>query len=224
MTMNKLRSKAFGMLVFFSIMLIGCSKQGPEYVSDYDVVITNYDPEKKELFSEKKTFGMPWKVVHVGDTTITEPTEFDIKVLETTRAEMEAKGYTFIEETSNDHPDMVVLCYSVTTTSVYTWWDWWGGYPGWGYPGWGYPGWGYPGWGYPVRGVYAYQKGTVLVEIAENIPVHLPSDEKEVQYPIMWEGVTNGYTTNTANEIMRVEKNIKQMFTQSPYIQSNDSN
>ncbi|OHX65603.1 DUF4136 domain-containing protein [Flammeovirga pacifica] len=222
--MIKLRFKALGMLALITTLLASCSKQGPEYVSDYDVVITNYDPEKKELFSEKKSFGMPWKVVHVGDTTITEPTEFDIKILETTKSEMEAKGYTYIPETSSDHPDIVVLCYSVTTTSVYMWWDWWGGYPGWGYPGFG-PGWGYPGYMYPVRGIYAYQKGTVMIEIAENIPVHLPAGEdNEVKYPIMWEGVTNGYTTNTQNEIMRVEKNIKQMFVQSPYIQTGASN
>ncbi|WP_281614197.1 DUF4136 domain-containing protein [Flammeovirga sp. SubArs3] len=219
--MKTYRLKSISMLAILTALLIGCNPQGPEYVSDYDVVITNYDKEKVDEFAEAKTFGMPWKVVHVGDTTEYEPTEFDIKVLETTRQQLEDRGYTFIPETSNDKPDIIALCYSVTTTTVYTWWDWWGGYPGWGYPGWGFPGWGYPGYGYPIRGVAAYQKGTVLIEIADNEPVNLPAEE-EVEFPILWEGVTNGYTTNTADEIRRVEKNIIQMFTQSEYIQASN--
>lgn len=212
--MKFLRLKTLS-LVSVLALLIGCNPQGPQTVDDYDVVITNLHPDAD--FSNKKTFGMPWKVIHVGDTTEYELTDMDLVILNTVKDEMLKKNYEYIQESDARKPDLVALCYAVTTTTVYTWWNWWGGYPGWG---WG-PGWGYPWYPYPIQGVAAYQKGTIMVELAENTPAHLPATINEgdsVAIPILWEGVTNGFTTNSKDEQRRAEKNIIQMFEQSPYL------
>ncbi|MBB6460719.1 DUF4136 domain-containing protein [Flammeovirga kamogawensis] len=216
--MKNLSSKILSAIAMLAL-LIGCNPQGPEKASDYDVVITNYD--KSAEFGNITTFGMPWKVTHVGDTTESENSEMDLVILNTTKAELEKMNYRFLPENSTEKPDVVALCYAVTTTTVHSWWSWWGGYPGWGYPG--YPG--YPWYPYPVQGIYAYQKGTIMIELANNTPTNLPAAEADsVLIPILWEGVTNGFTTNTQNEMMRAEKNIQQMFIQSPYLMSNSSN
>ncbi|KXX66950.1 DUF4136 domain-containing protein [Flammeovirga sp. SJP92] len=205
------------MLSLMSVLafLTACDPQGPQSADDYDIVITNVSPDAD--FENKMTFGMPWKVIHVGDTTESELTEMDLVILNTVKEEMLAKNWEFIEENDSRKPDVVALCYSVTTTTIYTWWNWWGGYPGWG---WG-PGWGYPWYPYPIQGVSAYQKGTITVELADNVPTQLPatlSEDDSVAIPILWEGLTNGFTTNDKDEQRRAEKNIRQMFEQSPYL------
>lgn len=212
--MNFLRLKTVSLMSVLAL-LMACDPQGPQSAEDYDVVITNVD--KNADFTDKKTFGMPWKVTHVGDTSEHVHTEMDELILATVKDEMIKKNYEFIEETDSRKPDLVALSYSVTTTTVYRWWNYWGGYPGWG---WG-PGWGYPWYPYPIQGVAAYQKGTIMIELADNVPTHLPAtlnEEDGVAIPILWEGVTNGFTTNSQDEMRRAEKNIQQMFEQSPYL------
>src|SRR5687767_8355429 len=60
------KSRSITVMVMLVILLAGCYPQGPEYVEDLDVVITDYEPSYD--FAAKGTYAMPDKIVKItGD-------------------------------------------------------------------------------------------------------------------------------------------------------------
>jgi len=202
------------------IILSGCYPQGPEYVSDYSLVVTDYDPDFD--FGSRKTYYMPDTISFETNVTgdIEEKLrEFETLILETIERNMSDRNYTRIDTTQAE-PDLIITTLAIAIeSSGVAWypppgWGWWGGYypPGWGWgPGYG---WGYPGW-YPVG--YSYSTGTVIMHMGD-------PDEKEddTTVKVTWVGGLDGLISSNVNTNQEgVRRGIDQAFTQSPYIQSN---
>ena len=65
MIMEK-KSKSLIVLAILAIVLAGCYPQGPEYIEDMDVVITDYEPSYD--FASKGTYALPDRIVKItGD-------------------------------------------------------------------------------------------------------------------------------------------------------------
>ena len=60
------KSRSITAMVMLVILLAGCYPQGPEYVEDLDVVITDYEPSYD--FGAKGTYALPDRIVKItGD-------------------------------------------------------------------------------------------------------------------------------------------------------------
>ncbi|MBB3701040.1 DUF4136 domain-containing protein [Flammeovirga yaeyamensis] len=203
-----------------SFALFSCSNQDdqPSQISDYDTVVTKYEPNMSDQFGTAKTFSMPNYVTHPGKDSVSNPVvnPLDEVILAEAKSQMEMAGYQYVDPNTGEEADLVVLPYGVEVTYVGTWnmYDYWGGY-WWNYWGWyGYP----PYYGYPVSGVYTFSQGSVILEIVDNrAHIQEGGDEK---IPVLWQGIINGTQSNTIDDKTRVEDGIQQMFIQSPYIQS----
>lgn len=196
-------------------------EETPDQVSDYDTVITHENQDYDGSFTTAKTFTVINDVAHPGE----ESTGFyalnatDQLIINAAIENMKAAGYTYVVP-EDINVDLVVLPYSFDNTvvgAVNTWpmYDYWGDYWG-GY--WGdYWGWNYPYYGYPMTTYYAYDQGTVILEIADR-RVETIQDDGTEKTPIIWQGILNGTETNLADNQDRITSGIHQMFVQSPYI------
>src|SRR4030095_10637984 len=136
--------------LFFMLILAGCYPNGPDYVEQLDIVISNYDPNFS--FSSKSTYSLPDKVIKITGEEIDDPDGNNLPdyidqgtatlILNQIRSNMNARGYTEVESTES--PDLILLPSAMETTTLVYYYDWW--YWGWYYPT--YPGYGW-GWYYP---------------------------------------------------------------------------
>jgi len=208
-------------LMAFSLagLLSGCYPDKVDFVDEYDLAGTMYD--EKVDFSSFTTFHVIDTVMHVtgddeDDSNLDR--EHDEEILELIRQNMRDKGYT--EMTSPDslnRPDLELLVNAMTSDyySYYSYWySYWGYYGGWGwwYPGGGYPGypW-YPGGGY----YYSYSTGTLAIEMLDT---KAEVGEEDDRPGVVWLGLVDGLLTSSSSAT-RLEKQINQVFTQSPYLQ-----
>lgn len=189
-------------LVFFA--LSACyNTPGDTYVSDLDIVVTNYDEDYS--FAGPQTFFLPDSVYQLGLEIGDEPLDgvFDELIISKTRQNLLDLGY--VEETDpvNNPVDVIVVLESVVVDfySIY------GGYP----PYWG-PGW---GWGYYPIVVQSYSKGTVIINMVDPDAV----DHGEQTVPRVWIGILNGLATGSATSVSeRIREGIDKAFDQSPYL------
>ncbi|GAO42207.1 hypothetical protein FPE01S_01_12200 [Flavihumibacter petaseus NBRC 106054] len=196
------------------LWLTACTPSSPEYVSDYDVVYTDYD--KNYDFSKVQTYFMPDSVVHSNVGSDQPDHRFDAQILQSLKTNLDALGWTRLSENGPDKADVVVLptasANAYGSCAAYCWYCDWGWWPGWGYypPAWG-PGW---GWGYPPGMICSsYSTGTVFISIAE------PDEARADTLPVVWVGILNGLLEGSdANINSRINTNINQMFQQSPYL------
>ncbi|OHX67476.1 DUF4136 domain-containing protein [Flammeovirga pacifica] len=215
----KIIIRSFIKVFLSSLVLISCNNQDyPEEISDYDTVVTKYEPSMSEQFGTAKTFSLPNYVIHPGEDSVTNPivNPLDEVILAEAKSQMEMAGYQYVDANNAESADLVVLPYGIEVTYVGTWnmYDYWGGY-WWNYWGWyGYP----PYYGYPVSGVYSFTQGSVVLEIVDNRATIQEGDKEKI--PVLWQGIINGSSTNTLDNKVRVEEGIHQMFAQSPYIQT----
>lgn len=198
------------LFVLFILFGFGCYPGGPEYVDELDVVYTNYDESFN--FVDTYTYSLPPGVIDINErVSANDPPEFiddefGNAILNEVRANMNALGWTEVDEDEN--PDIIMLA-SAFSTSTYYYYDpgwWWWYYPGYA-PGWG---WGYPGYfpGY----VTGYTTGTVLIQMTD--PNAISGDE----VPVVWTCAFNGLLQGSdANIISRIESNIDQAFTHNPF-------
>jgi hypothetical protein len=185
---------------------------GLNSVGDYDLVITQYDPDQD--FSEFVNFVMPDSIIHIVDEDQDDDIsrEYDEQILERIADNMSGLGYTEID-TSDAQTADVILLVSVTTTdwkgySYYPgyggWWGWWG-YPS--YPWYPY----YPGYAVP----YNFTTGSILIEWID-VDDYDPVDDT---LPVRWGAVVNGLLDDTESNIrVRLNRDIDQAFNQSPYL------
>lgn len=203
-------------VLFYSIMGIsGCYPSSPDYIDDYDLVYTQED--KTFNFQAVNTYMMPDSVAHIISDPSQANHQYDAQILQDLKHELDALGWTRLDENSGNQADVVILP-SVTSQvngicDGYCYWCYWGWWPGWGpYPPAWDPSW---GWYYPPSMVCTtYNTGSLIVNMTN--PKGATSDKK---LPIVWIGVANGLLEGSSSNISsRIDKSIAQMFIQSPYL------
>lgn len=221
--MNKLFLKLVAILVIplGITMLQGCYPNDDLSYNDTDVVLTFYNDSVD--FKTLSTYYMLDTVYILDDTDEPEPMEDPSAILNAIASNMATAGYTRINESSPDKPDVVVMAGAFTSTTVSVGWY----YPYWGWGGWWYWGaergtnyWGgyYPGWGYGGMPYYtSYTTGTVVMDMVNPDDYDVIAGDTLVR--VYWnagiQGVLSGGSTDT-----RVKKGIDQAFTQSPQIKT----
>ncbi len=202
-------------------LLSGCYPDKIDYVDEYDLAGTMYDEEAD--FSAYTTFHVLDTVMHITEDGEDDPSlnrDHDEFILEQVRQNMLDMGYT--EQVSPDSLNMadLELLVQVMTTDFYSyytyWYDYWGWYGGWYWYDPGYP-WspGYP-W-YPGGGYYnSYSTGTLMIEMLDT---DFPVVEGE-RPRIVWMGLVDGLLSgNISSGRERLDKQLNQLFEQSPYLQ-----
>ncbi|MBN7812837.1 DUF4136 domain-containing protein [Algoriphagus sp. H41] len=194
---------------------IACSPEGATYVEEQDVVYTNYNPAFD--FSAQSTYALPDEVIYIsngglpGDSDGPEylPPTLANPILATLRSSMNTLGYREVAESAD--PDLILLPSALQTTEVYYYYDWW--YWNWYYPGYG-PGWGwyYPGY-YPPT-VTAVRSGSIFVQMTSPKGINAANE-----IPVNWIAIVNGLLEGEGNAANRIDRTLKQAFSQSPYLQ-----
>ncbi len=212
-------------------LLWACSPYPNEtdYVSDYDIVYTNYD--KDANFSSFQTFILPNKIANLNDSdeeSYLDDTNPEIANLikSELRSNMVAAGYTEVT-TSSANPDLILNAgvfddQYANYYGDYCWWYndpyYWGWYGGWNY----YPGsyWG----GYPCYGggYYSYQTGSIvldLIDVAKSKAEGCDQANNDCRLEVIWNGMIRGLLTgNEENLKTRISSSIDQAFDQSSYL------
>jgi len=203
-----MKCKSFAILLSLFI-LSGCYPQGPEYIEDLDLVITNHDVAFD--FKKYKTFSLPDRIVKItGNLTEGEDPEFvndgtAALILDRIRENMETYGWTEVGETQE--PDMIILPSAMQSTTLvyyydYYYWDWYYPYYWWG---WYYP--------YPIYGG-SYTSGSVFLQMT--YPDGITAADN---IPVVWSSILNGLLEGSTSEVnSRISKSIDQAFDQSPYL------
>jgi len=211
---SKIWNQRWLLIPTICLILSSCKPGEPDYISDYDIVYTNY---KKDFnFNSVTTYFLPDSVVHAIGSGGTADHTHDAQILSALKSNLDALGWTRLSASGGTAADVVVLPIAHGETyascAAYCWYCYWGWYPGWGYypPVWG-PGW---GWGYPTDVVCStYSTGTVTVAITT------PKAAGNNTLPVAWLGVLNGLLEGSDASIdERIVTNINQMFIQSPYL------
>lgn len=209
-------------LMAFSLagLLSGCYPDKIDYVDEYDLAGTMYDEEAD--FSSFTSFHVIDTVMHVTDDDEDNSNlsrENDEFILNLIRQNMLDLGYTeMANPDSLNRPDLELLV-NAMTSDYYTYYSYWNSYWGW-YGGWGwwYPGGGYyPGYpGYPGGGLYySYSTGTLAIEMLDTKAEVGEDDDRP---GVVWVGLVDGILTSGSSQ-SRLDKQINQVFTQSPYLQ-----
>ena len=190
------------------IFLFGCYPDGPDYVEDYDVVLTYFQDDYN--FPSKNTYARPDKIVKItGNVQDGEDPEFipdatAALTLAKIDGNMQSLGWNRVE--IDEDPDLLLTPASLETTTLYYYYDywswWWGGY----YPGWGY---------YPPYYVSGYTTGTLIMGLVD--PTVIGANGNAIS---QWTGALNGILTNSY-DATRVNALIDKAFAQSPYLKIN---
>ncbi|MCX2743935.1 DUF4136 domain-containing protein [Mangrovivirga sp. M17] len=202
----------FSIILMLTISFISCQPGGAEYVSDLDVVLTDYDDQFD--FNSVNTYAIPDEIVEIesndpgnGDQPDFLDPVFAEPILNKINENMQNNGWQRVDEDQN--PDVVVFPSYTTTTNLFYYYDWW--YWDWWYPGYG-PGW---GWWYPYPPVVTgYTTGSVLIQMTDANNTILND-----QIPVLWTMIVNGLLQGSnASIIQRINTSIDQGFEQSPYL------
>ena len=196
--MSKTTLTLLSVLVAMLFMLQSCYPGDEMSYEDTDIVITLYDDQTD--FTALKTYAIVDSVIHISDST--KPSDdidrtYDKQILDQIDENMQSIGYT--EAADQNTADVHVAALATTTTWVsggcyYGYWSYW------------YP---YYGWCYPTY--YTYTTGTILIVMANP---NKSGDDKGVWIAGL-NGVLSGSTSNTSS---RLNNNIDQAFSQSPYL------
>lgn len=192
-------------------LLAGCYPQGPEYIDEYDLVLTNFSPTFD--FTTTTTYSLPDSVIKIsGDLIDGENPDmvspvYGDEILDDIRQNMNERGWEEVDE-AND-PDVILLPSVFTSTTVSYYYDSY--YWGWYYPYYGY-GWYYPGY-YPAY-VTSYTTGTLMIQMTD------PNDPAASDnIPVVWTAAFNGLAEgSTSGLVVRIDEAIDQAFDQSAYL------
>ena len=90
----------------FCMLLASCTPGEPDYISDYDIVYTNY---KKDFdFNTVNTYFLPDSVVHIVGSGQTADHKFDAQILSTLKTNLDALGWTRLSTSGPTAADVVV--------------------------------------------------------------------------------------------------------------------
>lgn len=209
--------------IFILAFLSGCYPDKIDYVDEYDLAATHYDEDVD--FSSYHTFSVIDTIVHLTEDGEDDPNfsrEHDEFIIDLVRQNMRDLGFTENENPDSlNQPDIILFCEALSSENYsYYYYDYWSWYPGWnwwypGYPGYpGYP-W-YPSYPWYPGYVESYTTGTLMIEMAD-----LESfDPEKRRLGFVWGGLVDGLLVkNSTNTQSRLEKQINQLFIQSPYLQ-----
>lgn len=202
--------------IILIVLVAGCYPKGPEYYSDLDLTVTDYDDSYD--FGAQKSYWMADTVEYITNIEDSEIDDADVqKLLQQIETNFTDRGYTRLPLDQPDAADFVITVSVIA--SKYTGVGWtpappW--FPGWGWgPGWG--GWYPPAWGGYYS--YSYTTGSVITNWWD--PQDAPVQNTEDKVPTHWIASFNGLVSSTkSNNASRIESSINQAFDQSPYIQS----
>jgi len=216
-------------IVFWSLILTlpllmnSCYPDGPSVTEDLDLVGTMHDEEFD--FKGATTYTIPDTVIHItGEDDKPENIDhsYDDLIISTSKTNMDALGYQWMEFDTLNPADLVLLATAVSTTNSGIsydpgwWWNYWGYWPGWG----GYPGspgygpgggYGYP-WGYPIY--YSYSTGSIFLSMIN--PADYDPDNETIG--VVWMAAMNGLLKGNTNDDTgktRISEGINQAFKQS---------
>jgi hypothetical protein len=203
----KKTSRSIAVLATLIILLTGCYPQGPEYVEDLDVVLTNYQDEYD--FSTRQTYALPDRIVKITGNLIDDgDLEFmpDVTAgLILTQIDENMSNLGWEKVGIDENPDVLITAASWESTTIvyyYDYWYWWyGGY--------------YPGWGYYYPSISSYTTGTLLMNMID--PEVVGANGNPV---VQWTGAINGLLT-WSYDANRVNGAINRAFDQSPYLKTN---
>ena len=192
---------------FLMVLSIGaCYSDYGLSVSDFDVVLTQYDKDFNFDDTTKTTYVLDDTVRYLGedDPERTHDNQLKSRTIE----ELNGLGFVKVDLDTLNLPDFYVSI-AVTSSDVYSYW----GYPGWGW-GWG---WGYPSyWGGYVS--YSYSTGTVITTMGDVEKLDVSDPDKPLM-PTIWSSTFNGITNDAAaNVVSRIDRAIDQAFSQSEYL------
>ena len=203
--------------------IISCYPGGPSVTEDLDLVGTMHDEEFD--FPGVTTWTMPDTVIHIiGEDDKPEDVDrsYDELIISTTKTNMDALGYQWMEFDTLNPADVVLLATAVATTNSGIsydpgwWWGYWGYWPGWGgYPGGGYwgPGWGYDyPWGYPIY--YSYSTGSIFLTMINPLEFDRENETVGVIWMAAMNGLLKGNTDDDSGKT-RISEGINQAFKQS---------
>ncbi len=185
--------------------------------ADYDTQFTHYAAGTN--FQMYKYFVMPDTIVHLYDTTKTDPLKsarkFDSQILSLTASNLEARGYQRITmQDTAGKSGVTLVCLLGQFSSTYTgyYYTYWYGYWGWYWPGY-YPGYYPPAYG----GTYEYTTGTNVTEL-----VDLGQTKQQQKIVPVWTGIIKGLTGSTSTAGSRITNGINKIFEISPYLYSGE--
>jgi hypothetical protein len=190
-----------------------CYQQGPEFIEDVDLVVTNHDVDFD--YQSLTTYAIPDQVVKItGNLNDGDQVEFvdDIYatvILDAVRENLDNHGWT--EVNSENNPDVIILPSAVSSTT-FIWyydnwyWDWWYPYSYWG---WYYP--------YTYYGG-SYTSGSLFLQMT--YPEGITASDN---IPVIWSCIANGLLEGSTSDInARIKKSIDQAFIQSQYLKLNN--
>ena len=203
-----MKNRILYFLSIISVFLVwGCYPQGPDYIEEMDVVITNH---KDYDFAGKATYAMPDQIVKItgnlveGDEPEFIPDATAQKVLAQIDANMQSLGWQKVDVSAG--PDLLLAPAAWETTTIYYYYDYWYWWYGGYYPYWGY---------YPYYSYSSYTTGTLIMTL--NDPDMGAADGNPI---LQWTGAINGIL-NYAYDVNRVNALIDKAFDQSPYLKTN---
>jgi hypothetical protein len=178
------------------------------------VVSTSLD--KTANFGDYKTYYVSDTVANLGGSG-SDTIFFDAnaqQLVNAVKTNMNARGYTYMQNTFLNHPDLAIRLgvVKVTTTVFYP--GWWYGYPGWWYPPY-YGGW-YPYY-YPFSTYYQYSTGTVILDTYD-----VKNASVTHKFQVVWNCTSFGAIgSSTSTNFTRGVNGINQGYAQSPYFKTN---
>jgi hypothetical protein len=201
-------------LAMGALLFTGCYPDGPDYLSDYDIVYTNYSPSFS--FGSVTTYSLPDKVPIItgnlaeGEDPEYVDTQYSSVILQEIRDNMNALGWQEIDGPNETTVADVHLLASTITSEVVSY-TYYGGYWGWYYPSYPDYGWYYPGY-YPTY--TSYTSGSLLLQMA------VPADVSPTNnVPVIWLGIVNGVLEGSNADLLdRIRTSIDQAFKQSAYL------
>jgi hypothetical protein len=199
------------LLVLGAIGLTSCYEDYGLTTQDYDSYITSYTPGTN--FQKFRYFVMPDTIVHIYDTTQTDPLKsarkFDKQILSLVSSNLEARGYTRLASLADVVDSSVtVVVMNAQFSSEFTgyYYNYWYPYWGWYYPY-------YPGYYPPTGGTYSYTTGTNVTLMSD-----MGMSRQEKRLDGIWVGIISGLTGSSSTAGTRISTGINKIFEQSPYL------
>lgn len=198
-----------------SLGLLGsCTKEPLNNLSESEsrIYITNHD--STAVFGSYKTFSVVDSVTVISNNRLEGKaiSDYDAAVITAVKSRMQQQGYTLVNK--DQHPDLGINVSRIynTTTGIFSYGDYWGGYYGfwdpfyWGYPGYGY---GFPGY----YGTYSITEGALSLDALD-----LKDAGADKKIKGVWSGLARG---SGVFRVSNVTGQINSLFDQSPYFKAN---
>lgn len=217
--MNKIFKHGSGLAIALYI-LTSCYPKGPEYYSDLDLTVTDYDMEYD--FGAQKKYFMADTIEYKTNIKDSELDPADVyALLKQIEANFDSLGYESLDDANAADAEFVISVSAIASETSGG--GWIGGppcYPGWGW-GCGWNPWYPPYWG---GGYYSYSYTTGSVVINWFDPQTPPASfEGGEAQPVHWLAIFNGLMSSSReSNFSRIQESVDQAFKQSPYIQSNN--